>query len=94
MRGVDLAGFASRVGAEPLDVDVAFSAATAAVARHGLGKAYVGGYCIGVSAAHSQAIMVATPEATAASGYDPAVYVVVLAGTAAYTGTARIRMVV
>lgn len=89
--GGDLADFARRVGAEPVDVDVTFAAAIAAVARHGLKRRYVGGIVIGVSAPHASNIAAATPESAVANGYDPTVYVLVTANTA-FTGTVRVRM--
>jgi hypothetical protein len=91
VRGGDLADFARRVGAESVDVDVAFDADIAAIARHGLGKRYSGGVIIGVSAAHDSNISVATPEAADDAGYDPSVYVLVLANTA-FTGTVKVWM--
>ena len=91
IKGGDLTDFARRVGAESVDVDVTFAAATAAVARHGLGRRYSGGVIVGVSAAHASNIAVATPESATANGYDPNVYVLVTANTA-FTGTVRVWM--
>ena len=91
INGGDMVDFARRVGAESVDVDVTFTAATAAIARHGLRRRYSGGVIVGVSAAHASNIAVKTPEACAADGYDPAVYVLVTSNTA-YTGTVRVWM--
>lgn len=89
--GGDMVDFARRTGAESVDVDVTFTAAVAAVARHGLGRRYAGGIVTGVSAAHASNIAVATPEAASSAGYDPNVYVLVLANTA-FTGTVKVWM--
>ena len=67
VRGGDVVDFARRVGADPVDVDVTFAAATAAIARHGLKRRYVGGTVIGVSAAHASNIAVSTPDACVAN---------------------------
>lgn len=91
IKGADAVDFVRRVGAEPRDVDVTFAAATTAIARHGLGRRYVGGSVIGVSAAHASNIAPATPESAAANGYDPNTHIVVTAMTA-YTGTVRVRV--
>lgn len=87
--GGDMLDFARRVGAESVDLDLTFAAAVVAVARHGLRRRYSGGVVIGVSAAHASNIAVATPEAAETAGYDPSVYVLVLAN-GAYTGTVRV----
>lgn len=91
VKGGDIADFARRVGADPVDVDVTFAGTSAAIARHGMSRRYVGGIVIGTSAAHASNIAVATPEAASTAGFDPSIYVYVLAN-GAYTGTVRVRM--
>ena len=61
VRGGDVVGFARRVGADPVDVDVEFTADTSAIKRHGLRRRYVGGIVIGVSEPHASDIAVGTP---------------------------------
>jgi len=91
LRGEDVVDFARKAGADPVDVDVVLAAATTGFARHGLGRRYVGGIVIGTTVAHASNIAVATPAVAATAGYDPAIYVYVLAN-GAYTGTVRVRM--
>jgi len=91
VKGGDIADFARRVGAEPVDVDVAMSAATVGTALHGLNRRYLGGYIIGVTAGHASNIAVATPELSESMGYDTTKLVVVTTQTA-FTGTVRVRM--
>jgi hypothetical protein len=89
VKGADIADFARRVGAEPVYIDVTFSASTGVFARHGLRRRYVGGIVVGTSAAHASNIAVWLPESTEALGYDPAVYFAVNTNTA-YTGTVKV----
>jgi len=91
VKGGDMVDFVRRTGAEPVYVDVTFTAATAAIARHGLKRRYIGGVVIGVSAAHASNIACGTPESATANGYDPAIYVLLTSNTA-YTGTVRVWM--
>lgn len=95
VKGSDVADFARRVGADPVDVDVTFDgAASAAVARHGGRKRYVGGIVIGVDFAHADNVAVVTPETCETNGYDPALYVYVTANAVPAAGsTVRVRMV-
>lgn len=93
VKGGDLADFARRVGKESVEVTVTFSAATAAVARHGMGRRYLGGVIIWQSAQHTQSISVVDPAVAEASGYDTSKYILVQAGSsggATFTGNVRV----
>lgn len=90
--GAQVTSFARRVGAEPVDVDVTFAAVSTAAARHGMGRRYVGGNVICADDGHSSALVVASPSAAEALGYDPAVWVVVFAKSN-FTGVVTVRMV-
>ena len=89
--GGDMLDFVRRVGADPIDVDVSFAGVTASTAPHLLGRRYIGGIIIGVSAAHASDISVSTPEAAQTAGVDVTKFVRVLTSTA-FTGTVRVRM--
>lgn len=91
IKGGDAVDFNRVIGKEPNDVDVVFAAASTAASRHGMGKRYVGGHVICANIGHSDALVVASPSAAEALGYDPAVYVVVLAN-ASYSGTVTVRV--
>jgi hypothetical protein len=90
IKGSDAVDVARLLGAEAVDVDVVFSAASDAIARHGLGRKYLGAVVIGITAGHTSGfIAAATPETTRSNGYDPDTFILVKA-SAAYTGTVRL----
>ena len=71
-------------------VTFTFAAGTTVVARHGLGRRYVGGFIATQTAQHTQSISVIDPATLEASGYDPTIFAGVGAGGsggATYTGT-------
>lgn len=57
------------------DVQVTFAAASTAYVRHGLGRRYVGGWCVGqTTSGTTVAVNLGSAALCQAAGYDPAVY--------------------
>lgn len=93
--GADVAELVRRVGQEPVDVSITMSATAYGIARHGLGRRYVGGIIIGASVYHLSNITVIAPDYAdtylATLGFSSRTHVYVDTGTN-YTGVVVVRM--
>lgn len=70
-------------------LDVSISGGGLAIQEHGLGRAYVGAWVIGQTGNNDLAT-IATPEATASAGQDPAKVILLDPIGAGFTGTIRL----
>ena len=95
VKGADIVDLARRVGQDPVDIQITMTATPYGVARHGLGRRYVGGIVIGASVYHLSNMTVIMPDYADAYlltlGFTPATHVYVDTGTN-YTGVVTVRV--